>query len=356
MDSLKRNIYINGYFFSKRITGIERYAREITSELDALVTPEDNISIVVPDLSTVDIRYKNIKVIENKGHVKGLLWDYLSFPFYIRKNKGFAVHLCNHPVIFTGFMTVLHDISYRADFSLHKGFSNRLRIVWNCVNYWWITHFARYIVTDSEFSRSEIKRFFHTKKTKDIDIVYCGWEHMRRITDSTDVFSKYSYLEKNKYYFSMATLSRNKNFQWILKVAEKQPDLIFAIAGGGKLKSTADELGYSKLKNVFFLGYVSDGDAKALMKNCTAFVFPTLYEGFGLPPLEAAACGACNLIVSDTPCMHEIYKNNATYIDPYDYSGNADIIHMNRLDTDALLSEYSWKKSAEKLYRIICEL
>ena len=65
---------------------------------------------------------------------------------------------------------------------------------------------------------------------------------------------------------------------------------MFAIAGGGSLAKEAAALGLDHLNNVMYLGYVTDGEAQSLMENCKAFLFPTLYEGFGIPrwkPLPA---------------------------------------------------------------------
>lgn len=73
-----------------------------------------------------------------------------------------------------------------------------------------------------------------------------------------------------------------------------------------------------------YLGYVTDGEAKSLMENCKAFLFPTLYEGFGIPPLEAIACGAPRVMVSNTPCMREIYGSHADYIDLSTNHGSVD--------------------------------
>lgn len=146
----------------------------------------------------------------------------------------------------------------------------------------------------------------------------------------------------------MSTLAANKNFKWILYAAKNNPDEQFAIAGGGKLKGAAEAEGFAELPNIRFLGYVSDEDAKTLMANCKAFLFPTLYEGFGIPPLEAIACGAPRIIVSDTPCVHEIYGNNAEYIDQTNYK-NAKITEGKICVSAEILEKYSWKKSAEKL-------
>ena len=82
------------------------------------------------------------------------------------------------------------------------------------------------------------------------------------------------------------------------------------------------------LPNVVLAGYLSDGEVKALMQSSKAFVFPSYFEGFGIPPLEALSCGT-NIIVAKASCLPEIYGNCAHYIDP----DNTDV------DLDALLKE-----------------
>ena len=104
---------------------------------------------------------------------------------------------------------------------------------------------------------------------------------------------------------------------------------------------------------MLYLGYVSDGAAKALMARCRAFLFPTLYEGFGIPPLEAAACGAPEIIVSDTPCMREVYGPSAAYIDLAVNHGDVDSITPAQAPAAAVLARYSWDRSAEKLLQIL---
>ena len=151
----------------------------------------------------------------------------------------------------------------------------------------------------------------------------------------------------------MANLLKNKNFPWVLRAAKAKPDAMFAIAGGGSLAEEAGRLGLADLPNVVYLGYVSDGEAKSLMANCRAFLFPTLYEGFGIPPLEAVACGAKQILVSDTPCMREVYGDCAGYIDLDTNPGNVDDTTPPQADPQLLLEKYSWEKSAEKLLDIL---
>ena len=223
--------------------------------------------------------------------------------------------------------------------------------LWHRLNYWRAAHSNMNILTDSFFSRTELGKYYKVAP-KRVTILYCGWQHMERIVAATDTFEKYPELRKGEYYFSMSTLGANKNFKWLLYAAKNNPEVQIAIAGGGKLKGAAEAEGFTNLPNIHFLGYVSDADAKTLMANCRAFVFPTLYEGFGLTPLEAVSCGASSIVVSDTPCMHEVYGDNAEYIDQTDYE-NANIAESRKWVLEELLEKYSWKKSAEKLLSLM---
>ena len=123
-------------------------------------------------------------------------------------------------------------------------------------------------------------------------------------------------------------------------------------AGGGDLAAAAGKQGMQPPPNVLCLGYVSDGEAKALMANCKAIVFPTLYEGFGIPPLEAIACGAPRVLVSDTPCMREVYGPHADYIDLAANHGDVDAVIPGH-DAAAVLARYSWAESARRLLELL---
>ena len=88
-------------------------------------------------------------------------------------------------------------------------------------------------------------------------------------------------------------------------------------------------------------------------KHCKAFLFPTFYEGFGIPPLEAMSVGA-KIVVSDTSCMREIYENAAYYIDPYNPNINLDqLLDLEVIPALEILNKFSWKESAYKLYEIL---
>ena len=343
---------IDGLFLTQRITGIQRFAYEITHELDKITEP-DRIEILVPQTAEVASDYTNIRMVHYGRH-KGILWEQLDYARYARRNSAECICLTNIlPLSYPkGFITI-HDISYKVNPGFFTSPRDRISALWHRLNYHRAAKSEMTVITVSEFSKSELMKYYKIPEER-IKVIYNAWQHMERVKASEDTFERYPELERGKYYFSMATLAPNKNFSWLLHAAANNPDKQFAVAGGGRLKLTAEEEGFTDLTNIHFLGYVSDGDAKTLMAECRAFVFPTLYEGFGIPPLEAIASGAGRIIVSDTPCMREIYADDAEYINPLDYD-HADIPEEGRKVSSDILRKYSWKKSAKELENLLLQ-
>ncbi len=116
--------------------------------------------------------------------------------------------------------------------------------------------------------------------------------------------------------------------------------------------------------NIVFTGYVNNKKLNNLYKNATSFIYPSIYEGFGIPPLEAQSFGV-PVIVSDIEVFREIYGDSVFYINPYDTQNILNGIHkvMNDKDLQSELIEkgykninkYSWKKSARKIFHSIIE-
>ena len=101
------------------------------------------------------------------------------------------------------------------------------------------------------------------------------------------------------------------------------------------------------------LGYVRDEEVKTLMRDCKAFLFPTFYEGFGIPPLEAMSTGCKDIFVSDTEIMHEIFEGKVKYVSPEVFNNNIDFSMQKANSYEDILQKYSWKKSAKLLLNLI---
>ena len=153
---------------------------------------------------------------------------------------------------------------------------------------------------------------------------------------------------------ALSSLTPQKNFVWVKEVAKRNPNKKFVIVGRaeGFTKLGSEELQDS---NLHFTGYLTDGEIKSLMKGCRAFIHPAVYEGFGIPPIEALSCGA-ELIVSTAACLPEVYGNSAHYIDPHYYDVDLDeLLNEPIAPASEVLNKYSWAREAEKLLKLLRE-
>ena len=146
----------------------------------------------------------------------------------------------------------------------------------------------------------------------------------------------------------------HKNFQWIYEVAKRHPEQIFAVAGAF-INNYESAREYLKQPNIIYLGRVSDEENKSLMKYCKAFILPSKYEGFGLPPLEALDCGA-PICISNATCLPEIYEDCAHYFDPDDYDVDLDKLLKEKVaDPQKLLTKYTWDNAAKQWLNLMLE-
>lgn len=355
-EYLEPRYAINGYFLTQRVSGIQRYAIEILTELDRLVGP-DEVELVVP-LGVCAPAFDNVQVVAYGEINTPGGWEQGAYARYLAQTGRKWLCLCNVIPLAapkrTAGIAVVHDVCYRARPDFYTDLRGRASALWHRLQYRVIAKRAAEIVTVSEFSKSEITRYYDVEPDR-ITVIPNAWQQMERVRTTEGIFeepTKWPQLRKGEYYFSMANLLKNKNFPWVLRAAQRKPDAIFAIAGSGSLEAEAKRLGLDALPNVVYLGYVSDSEAKALMKYCKAFLFPTLYEGFGIPPLEAIACGAPRILVSDTPCMREVYGDCADYIDLTRNVGDVDDVREGK-GPSGLLERYSWQKSAAQLAELI---
>ncbi len=349
----KKTILINGDFLCRRLTGIERYAYEITNRLDKLCA-KNEIAIIIPSFLAEIPEYKNIEIIRlEKKSKSNIRWQMITLQGFLLSNKKYTVlEFGNACLPLAPGIVFLHDIYcefFPEDFT---GFRDKFTRLYSRIQYRFIVKLAKEIVTVSEYSRDEIAKTFKTN-IKKIKVVYSSADHMRSIKSDTSIFNDFPVLSEKPFYFSLGSLSKRKNLQWIIKYASKHPETNFAISGTSLATVKVDELDEGIPHNIILLGYLDDSKVKALMEKCKAFILPSYYEGFGLTPLEALSCGA-RIIVANAASLPEIYGDTAHYIDPFDTNVDLDQLLLEPVKIpDDILRKYSYDTAAEQVYKII---
>lgn len=179
---------------------------------------------------------------------------------------------------------------------------------------------------------------------------------------------KQKYHLPNRFILAVGTLEPRKNFSTLIKsfiiVKRKDPDLKLVIVGkkGWKFKQVEESVKHYKLQSeVIFPGYIEDHELQKVYHLASVFVFPSLYEGFGIPPLEAMASG-CPVISSNVASLPEVIGEAGLLIDPRSSYKIADAIYSLSTNDHArnLLIEkgkiqagkFSWEESANKALEI----
>jgi glycosyltransferase involved in cell wall biosynthesis len=349
-----RKILINGDFFCRRLTGIERYAYEITLRLDKIIK-SDEVAVIVPGNAVNVPEFSKLKLIRIKKKINShLWWQLFTLQWFLFTHKNYTVfEFGNTALPFAPGIVFLHDIYceyFPEDFTTLRDKVIRL---YNKYQYRLIAKKAKKIATVSHFTKNQIAQSYNINPDR-ITVIYSSWDHFKNITADYSVFNIFPILSM-PFYFSLGSLSKRKNLRWILKYAVKHPESTFAISGTSLSTVKVNEIENGIPKNIILLGYLDDSKVKALMERCKAFILPSYYEGFGLTPLEALSCGA-QIIISKAASLPEIYGNTAHYIDPFNTNVDLDALLREPVEKpDAILAKYSYDISAQIVYSLIKE-
>ncbi|EJV57860.1 hypothetical protein IEO_04868 [Bacillus wiedmannii] len=302
-------IYINGRFLTQKITGVQRVAHEIVKQLDN-VNAGMEIIILVPKntLQNIGIDFKNIKIKEI-GFLKGHLWEQLELPLYTMNDL--LINFCNTAPLFKKNQIVyIHDAAvYSRPTGYSKNFVRWYKLLYSCTS-----KFSKRIMTVSNFSKDDLIKYLPNLKNK-ITVSHIAVDHMDNVGFDDSVLSE-NELKEKQYLLAVSSMHPNKNFDLIIKTLEEMANFNeqIVIAGGQNSKVFSNTF-VKKNPNVKFVGYVTDEQLKSLYSKARAFIFPSHYEGFGLPPLEAMSLG-CPVIASTAASIPEVCEEAAIYFNP----------------------------------------
>ncbi len=305
------------------------------------------------------------------GFVYKAVSTFIPLPYSWFFGKGSDItHFFNYivpPFVHGKKVVTIHDMVYKA---FPETMNSKTRILLNLAMNKSMKR-ADAVVTDSEFSRSEIMKYFPQYRDK-VEVVPCGvdCDMFKPIQDRSIIEKvKANHNINGRYFLYLGTLEPRKNLTRLVKAYEilsrRKEDCPLLVLAGGKgwlYDEIFEEVNKSGLGDkVIFTQYIPGEEICPLMNGAEAFVFPSLYEGFGMPPLEAMACGT-PVIVSGSASLPEVVGDCGLIVDAYSEESIADAMGKiadneelrKQLSEKGIIRarEFSWKKSAEKLYTI----
>ena len=370
---MKSKILIDTLSLLSPLTGIGRYTNEITRNINEtndydltffygyyshkLLEPTSQSNLKKKIVSQI-VKNPFIKKIVRKIIILSSKNNYNKYDLYWQPN-----FIPNLQVDAKIIVTTIHDFS----FILHTEFHPEERVKYFQENFLDNISKSDVIITVSHFVKQEILNRLEFKE-KEIRVIYNGVNH--------NIFKIYNNTQlpfdlPNKFILSVGSIEPRKNLLGLLKaynlLNKETKDIYKLVLVGFKGWQNQEfmELLEKNKTNIIYLGFISDEQLAKVYNRATCFVFPSFYEGFGLPLLESMACGT-PVITSNLSALPEVGSDAAIYSNPYNIEDIKDKIEL--LLNDVILQqnmiskglervkEFTWEQSAQKHIKLFEEL
>jgi glycosyltransferase involved in cell wall biosynthesis len=287
-----RDVWINGRWTAQRLTGTQRYASEILRALPADVL--DRCVLTIPKDGIIP-EWLNPRVHVVRSRWRGQIFDQLWLPL---RSAGRQLVTLSGPgsVLKRRQIMVMHDAGPFANRDTY----GRLFGLWYRLTFRWLSHYAEQAVTVSSFSRAELAKYTGTLPRRFV-LAPCGADHIQRERPDAAVLAK---LDHAPFVLFVGSQVRHKNFGVLFEQLTRLP-INVAVAGDVPHNAAFRGIDVPATKNVRWLGRVSEAELASLYANAVCVVFPSLYEGFGLPVVEAQTMG-CPVVHSNKGSLPEI--------------------------------------------------
>ncbi len=359
--------------FRKKKHGMDIVILELLKQIQQIDTENEYIVFVKPDKDDACLAASRNMKIELVDAPSYPIWEQFALPQAAEKANLDILHctsntaplFCSVPTIVT-----LHDVifmesksAFRRGGSLYQRAGNAYRklVVPRAIEN------AAHVITVSNYEQNNINRTFPYIEDK-LSVIHNGvGQQFRKITDTTRLEQvRAQYNLPDRFIFFLGNTDPKKNLKRVLeafiryvRLSNNPMPMVIADFSPKRLTRALQDIGYPPLLHHFVLpGYIQNRDLPAIYSQCDVFLYPSLRESFGIPILEAMACGA-PVITSNCTSMPEVSGDAAHLINPYD--PESIVLALLRLTTDEDLRNhlsrrgasraplFSWRSAARKL-------
>jgi glycosyltransferase involved in cell wall biosynthesis len=293
-------VYVNGKFALTRLTGVQRVAIEIIraiQELNSANAADIQLALVEPPKRLQGSRWRPILA---------FLWEQCVLPF--RTRDGVLLSPCNTgPLLKRRQAVIFHDA---AVFDMPQNYGFRYRIV-HRVLMRALAARAEKIFTVSQFSQRRLAANLKLPSSS-IAVLGAAGEHIRRVQENPAILRKFN-LHVGKYLVAVGSRQPGKNFSKLIEVIHGTGVPLVIV--GGTDSGVFTGVSSAVRSEVIEVGHVSDEQLVSLLKHARGYIQPSLYEGFGLPVLEAMSLGT-PVLCSKAGALPEVGGDAVIYFDP----------------------------------------
>jgi len=364
---------VNGRFLQQPITGIQRYGRELLQVWDELIdsgeidSEQVTIEVLVPRAKVDAPKLRHIKV-RQIGRFKGQLWTQFELPAQSRDGLLFSpdnLQPLLAPLLGPSVVTV-HDLTFKL---FPRAHTRPFRLLYGLLISSGIRN-ATALITGTEAERTNIVGHYPSARDR-IEVVHLGARSAQPAAANKE--ERRDNQPTERYMLWVGSLISRKNPQGAIDAAvlvNQGMRLPLIVVGSGHRGMQKPEIRIPGNHGVVqFANRVnSSDDVVALYRNAVCLLFPTFYEGFGLPALEAMAYG-CPVVTSDIPVMREVCGDAALYCNPHEPGDIAEKVAMLAESSEmreqlrhrglGRAAQFSWERCAretfEVLHRVVTE-
>jgi glycosyltransferase involved in cell wall biosynthesis len=359
-------VFFNARFVTRPASGVDRVAAELLREFCELGQQEHGpipevLGLALPSggafhpAGAINAE-RLVGLPMRRGKLPGQLWEQFELPWW--NPEAWLISPCNlGPFVRRRQLVIIHDAQALL---VPRSYSVAFRALYTAILPL-LARRAAIVVTVSEASKRALERT-NVAPPNTLHVIPNGADHIHRVKPDPGTLQRYGLASKG-YILAIGSLAPHKNLKMLIHAAaDRLPNAPELVIAGGADPAVFANADLRPGPGCRLLGRISDAELKTLYAHAIALAFPSLTEGFGLPPLEAMACG-CPVVASTADAVKEVCGDAVIYAPPDDASAwrnafqaiasSAELrTHLAYTGTQRA-ARFTWRRTAEQYLSLL---